>query len=344
MRGEKHREKKGMWNFLFEEEAREGSRREQEEAPPGESREEKPDRAEEEAPPVPPVPRHTVEDGKTVVLVMQSLLCCLLLIVALVARQGAPEEFGRFAGEMGNLLQGESLLSQEWTSSLLGQGEDWLADRGLAFWREGADEDPKSIPHEEPLDEELPHGEETGQGAGLDDGGDLPEGDLGGQGGEQRVQVTMIRDTASYEAPDWASFSPVFFSRRMTQPVSGPVTSPYGYRTHPITGELDFHTGVDLAVAEGTPVAAALGGQVIEVGCDQIYGNYIVLAHNNISTKYAHCSQILAQVDAWVRQGERIALSGNTGLSTGPHLHFEVQVDGSTVDPAWAFPQWEGQP
>ena len=81
---------------------------------------------------------------------------------------------------------------------------------------------------------------------------------------------------------------------------------------------------------------AALPGEVVEVGYSSVYGNYIVLQHaTNLKTFYAHCSQIIAKEGMAVRQGERIALVGKTGLATGPHLHFSVIVEEQFADPYW---------
>ena len=96
-----------------------------------------------------------------------------------------------------------------------------------------------------------------------------------------------------------------------------------------------LHSGVDLAVPEGTPVYAADNGKVIVAGdLDNGYGNYIILDHQNgYKTLYAHNSELLVAVGDVVAKGEQIALSGNTGNSTGPHLHFEVHVNDEKVDP-----------
>ena len=96
-----------------------------------------------------------------------------------------------------------------------------------------------------------------------------------------------------------------------------------------------LHGGVDLAVPEGTPVYAADNGKVIVAGdLDNGYGSYIILDHQNgYKTLYAHNSELLVSVGDIVAQGDQIALSGNTGNSTGPHVHFEIQVNDEKVDP-----------
>lgn len=116
------------------------------------------------------------------------------------------------------------------------------------------------------------------------------------------------------------------------------VTSSYGYRWHPISGEYAFHSGVDIGASYGSSVYAADSGTVTISGYSSGYGNYIAIYHGNgVTTLYAHCSQLLVSVGDTVSQGEVIAYSGSSGYSTGPHLHFEVRIDGSTVDPLQYF-------
>jgi murein DD-endopeptidase MepM/ murein hydrolase activator NlpD len=111
-------------------------------------------------------------------------------------------------------------------------------------------------------------------------------------------------------------------------PVSGPVTSGFGLRW----GRM--HEGIDIAVAEGTPVRAAGAGTVIYAGWMGGYGNLVVVDHGNgLSTAYAHNSSLGVGVGQSVTAGQVVSYSGNTGNSTGPHVHFEVRVNGSAVDP-----------
>jgi murein DD-endopeptidase MepM/ murein hydrolase activator NlpD len=111
-------------------------------------------------------------------------------------------------------------------------------------------------------------------------------------------------------------------------PLHGPITSYFGPRWGTI------HTGIDIGVDVGTPVRAAAGGTVIEVGWDGGYGKNIIIEHpNGMRTRYAHLSAYEVAVGDTVEQGQVIARSGNTGNSTGPHLHFEIIVDGRTQNP-----------
>ncbi|MBK5253709.1 MAG: peptidoglycan DD-metalloendopeptidase family protein [Peptostreptococcaceae bacterium] len=112
------------------------------------------------------------------------------------------------------------------------------------------------------------------------------------------------------------------------------VTSPYGWRIHPVLGYSKFHSGIDIGVGSGNPIYAVKSGVVILSQYYYGYGYAVILDHGNgLSTLYGHCSSLKVSKGQTVTQGQTIALSGSTGISTGPHLHFEVRVNGSTVDP-----------
>ncbi|HEY3374689.1 MAG TPA: peptidoglycan DD-metalloendopeptidase family protein [Candidatus Aquicultor sp.] len=117
-------------------------------------------------------------------------------------------------------------------------------------------------------------------------------------------------------------------------PVSAPITSGFGWRMHPVLGYARFHSGVDLGAPYGTTVGAAQGGTVIMAGWYGGYGNAVIIDHGGgISTLYGHNSSLLVGVGQVVAKGQGIAISGSTGLSTGPHVHFEVRQNGNPVDP-----------
>lgn len=117
-------------------------------------------------------------------------------------------------------------------------------------------------------------------------------------------------------------------------PVSGEITSPYGYRVHPIWGTTIYHSGIDIGVDEGTPVHAADGGVVVWSGWMGGYGYAVVIDHGNgISTLYGHNSELAVDEGQSVAKGQVISYAGSTGNSTGPHVHFEVRVNGDPVDP-----------
>lgn len=117
-------------------------------------------------------------------------------------------------------------------------------------------------------------------------------------------------------------------------PVNGWVTSNFGGRVSPFTGERGMHQGIDIASPVGTPVLAPAEGVVIFNGKKDGYGNFIQIAHGyGLITRYGHTSENLVQIGQRVRRGDRIATVGMTGRTTGPHLHYEVVVNGRHIDP-----------
>lgn len=122
--------------------------------------------------------------------------------------------------------------------------------------------------------------------------------------------------------------------------VGGWISSYYGNRWHPLLGGYRFHSGIDFAVNRGTPIMAAEAGTVIFSGNNGGYGLCVILDHGGgLSTLYAHADKILVKIGDEVLKGQTIALVGSTGISTGPHLHFEVRVNGNTEDPLKWLPK-----
>jgi murein DD-endopeptidase MepM/ murein hydrolase activator NlpD len=136
--------------------------------------------------------------------------------------------------------------------------------------------------------------------------------------------------------------------RRLQQTTQGPglvgnlfwpaashiITSPFGYRIHPIWGIRMYHTGVDISGSYGDNIYAVSNGRVIYSGWQSGYGKVIVVDHGNgMSTLYAHCSQLLVKEGDFVKRGEIIGKIGATGWATGPHLHFEVRKNGTPINP-----------
>jgi murein DD-endopeptidase MepM/ murein hydrolase activator NlpD len=139
--------------------------------------------------------------------------------------------------------------------------------------------------------------------------------------------------------------------RRALLPQNTPVTegfvgSGFGMRTDPFTGQVSMHSGVDFAAPIGTPIFAAAGGVVTSAEVHPAYGKTVVIDHGNeLSTLYAHASRFDVKPGDIVRRGQKIAEVGNTGRSTGPHLHFEVHMKGQPQNPSrFLAQQKDGSP
>jgi len=123
-------------------------------------------------------------------------------------------------------------------------------------------------------------------------------------------------------------------NHRFSWPVNGPITSPFGYRTDPVLGGSRLHAGVDIGASSGTPIKAAGDGVVVMAGWNGGYGNFTLIDHGGgLATGYGHQSRIGVSIGQHVSTGEVIGYVGSTGASTGPHLHWEVRVNGTPVDP-----------
>ena len=139
---------------------------------------------------------------------------------------------------------------------------------------------------------------------------------------------------AAQSAGQGSSYTWVQGTGQLGWPVSGEITSPYGYRVHPIWGTTIYHSGIDIGVDEGTPVHAADSGVIVWSGWMGGYGYAVVIDHGNgLSTLYGHNSELAVDEGQSVSKGQVVAYAGSTGNSTGPHVHFEVRENGDPVDP-----------
>lgn len=119
-------------------------------------------------------------------------------------------------------------------------------------------------------------------------------------------------------------------------PVMGSVTSGFGFRDHPVNGEYSFHTAVDIGVETGSEICSFADGTVRYIGENEVFGLYVKVDHDNgVSTFYAHCDELLVSKGDIVTCGQVIALAGETGNATGPHLHFSLEKDGIRLDPEY---------
>lgn len=145
-------------------------------------------------------------------------------------------------------------------------------------------------------------------------------------------------DVNGNKYPDNCSASKYIISAEICRPASGKISSPFGYRINPVTQKLSFHTGLDIAAPNGSDVKAAYYGIVEKAGKNEVYGNCITINHGNgIKTFYAHCSKLFVKTGEVVNGGDKIALVGSTGWSTGPHLHFSIIIDGIYYNPAFVI-------
>ena len=260
------------------------------------------------------------DDRFLAMVCFQMALCILAAAVFFAACRGEQGESDSAVYKTAQLLcgqQSERLI--DWESL---RGQNWL-QRMKDFCQGGATELlerlQKLISSQLIPPEELPPETIGESGAG----GPLPAYSLSADG---------------LPAAEGTTLAPYFLTASMWSPVSGLVTSRFGWRSHPVSGQDDFHTGVDIAAAQGTPILAALPGVVEQTGYSESYGNFVVLRHSdNLRTTYNHCSEILAKEGEQLARSDRIALVGSTGISTGPHLHFEVEVKGLKADPLQAL-------
>ncbi len=157
------------------------------------------------------------------------------------------------------------------------------------------------------------------------------------------ARLSLKSRTAQYESAklieDGSRTKALLASRapagpRFILPMSGKLTSSYGYRRHPMGGQRKFHHGVDLAAPHGSRIIAAAAGTVTRVSYNSLLGRYVIIAHSDgYETVYAHLSRQLVKAGQKVAQGQSIGEEGSTGLSTGPHLHFEIRRNGTSINP-----------
>lgn len=155
---------------------------------------------------------------------------------------------------------------------------------------------------------------------------------------DQQVTALIQRQEAAAAAaevhPPSASVSVSSGGGQLLWPADGPVTSPFGWRIHPIFGTRELHTGIDIGAPYGAPVRAADNGVVTFVGVMSGYGNVVVIDHGGgLATTYNHLSAFTVGTGQSVGRGQQVGNVGCTGFCTGPHLHFEVRVNGTPVDP-----------
>lgn len=159
---------------------------------------------------------------------------------------------------------------------------------------------------------------------------------LSGQAAEVNGQVQLLaQEKQSIESEIKAKEAEEKKANSFIKPTSGRITSPFGNRKHPITRRITFHEGIDIANSTGTRILASRNGKVTFAGYQSGLGKVIKISHGSgIETVYAHLSAIQVSVGQSVTQGQQIGKMGSTGRSTGPHLHFEIRINGTPVNPS----------
>lgn len=167
---------------------------------------------------------------------------------------------------------------------------------------------------------------------------ELLSAEVNGVGG---VDYGIESDT---DIPANVSVNGYTLNKSLVIPLEGEITSDFGARIHPLTGEHSFHAGIDIAGDTGEPIYAVYDGEVIVADYDQWNGYYIKIIHDgNIMTVYCHCNSLYVEKGDIVKAGDIIAEVGSTGSSTGPHLHFEFRINDVSYDPKIALNSWKDE-
>jgi murein DD-endopeptidase MepM/ murein hydrolase activator NlpD len=294
-------------------------------------------------------------DAVATALTLQVILAVILILAAVIAKKTDEVKFSEFRAQYRVMATDPAEGEKVWG---LFSGSGWqqifagLEDAASSALAKLTGAEQPEVPTEPPTeDENEPQPEleivtEPTEGSGdipafsydnlvkpqvMASLGELEEGGL-------RAAAMSFKPTGGAAVPVGCTMAPVTLRGTLQPPVTGIVTSGFAYREHPITGENDFHNGMDIAAVEGGDVLAAMPGEVTETGWSEVYGNYLVLRHAaNFETFYGHCAALLAEQGDSILRGQAIATVGDTGVTTGPHLHFSVLVSGLFTDPYWVL-------
>lgn len=265
-------------------------------------------------------------DALARLLILQSAVAAVAVVIALVMKAVSPGAYSQFKGAYHTRLKQNMSVGEVWSE--LRQKAEYVFQ---TYWREEATDGAETGDNGAD-DEAAPSQTQSEASTALETlsratGETLADGEITASGGA---------DLDGEEAAADTSFSDYSVSEFPTMPLASKrISSGFGYRVNPVSGRYGFHTGIDLPADEGTPVACVFFGVVEESGENDIWGKYVLVRHSeSLQTYYCHCSALLAETGTVVRKGETLALVGSTGWSTGPHLHFEVRINGVRVDPA----------
>lgn len=158
---------------------------------------------------------------------------------------------------------------------------------------------------------------------------------------QMKIDVERLQSEATSQETSLSELEKVLQTKReilahtpSIWPVQGWVTSDFGFRTNPFTGLTQMHEGIDISNRVGTPVVAPANGFISDIGNDWGHGKFLVISHGfGMTTRYSHLNKVLVKTGQKVKRGEKIAEVGTTGKTTGPHLHYEVRLNGIPVNP-----------
>lgn len=158
---------------------------------------------------------------------------------------------------------------------------------------------------------------------------------VGKGGGEPLIAEATLQEEASAVSMMEDDIGKILNKNiNIISPLTGVITSTYGAREQIFEGVNPYHTGIDVAAKRGTVINSSTAGRVKKIkNNDKYYGNFVIIETDGVNFKYAHMDEIYVKVDQQILQGDSIGTVGNTGMSTGPHLHFEISIDGRTIDP-----------
>ncbi len=246
----------------------------------------------------------TKKDYFTNVMIVQSIVCAVIIALLFISARSS----GKFAEAL--KIEYAKLMTGDFSARDAAEAFRSIREYSAVF-----SEDGEQVMREAP--------EETGQ----------EESETVKAGGGADIEFTSL-DTLE---------GICFDSYTVDFPFSVPlknyeITSLFGYRISPISGNAGIHTGIDMAADYGTSVYAAADGTVADASYDNSYGYYVKIAHeDNFVTIYAHCSKLCVKTGDEIKRGDKIAQVGSTGDSTGNHLHFEMRKDNIRVDPGYVL-------
>lgn len=269
------------------------------------------------------MPERKIHDPYLYVLICQAALCLLLLLCGRAFQSAQPGLWETARTEYEQLLMSPESV------------KDWLHDiaqKAPVFFSGFLQE--KKLPEDGITNEPQNSAPEEGNPAGAEIS--CPQEPLAAD--TMPAAIIIGSGMGGSGTPENCSFAPVLLTAALEPPVSGPVTSVYGWRSHPITEKEDFHRGIDIAAPQGKAIHAVWPGIVTETGESAVYGNFVRLDHGHgLQTVYSHCEMVAVKEGENVRKGEMVASVGSTGVSTGPHVHFELLVNGIYYNPAWVM-------